>query len=125
MSWSFTEGELTCVRCLEPRPGGEVDRLLWCDECKEAARQRAAAWGWGVGAVVAASLAAVVWGIIEPEVIVGGWVAAVLAAFYLVARASREIIYGVMRIRNRPAVEAEPADPADSEPEDGRSPDAG
>lgn len=122
MSWSFGEGELTCIRCLQTREAAEVDRLLWCEECKEAGRRRAGAWGWAVGAVVAATLASVVWLVIEPEVIVGGWVAAVLAAFYLTARASREIIFGVMRVRNRQAVEAAP--PETDSGED-RSADAG
>ena len=122
MAWRFGEGELTCGRCLQTRDAEEVDRLLWCDECKEAARQRATAWGWVLGAVIAGTLAAVIWLVIEPEVIVAGWVGAVLAAFYLTARASREIIFATMRIRNRQAVEAAPPD---SESDEGRSTEQG
>lgn len=111
--------EVTCVRCLEVRPLDELDRLLWCEACRERARERARAWGWVAGLVVAAGLAAWIWVAIRPsDLIIGGWIATVMAAFWLGARVAREVFFGVMRFRNRRAAEAVPPDgPPDISPE--------
>lgn len=110
MSWRERfPGEVTCIRCLREREVEELDRLLWCDECKARARRRASRIGWLVGAVAGAVLALWIWLWIRPsDLIVGGWIAVVVAALYLCARAGREIAYGVMRFQNRKATEAVP-----------------
>jgi len=100
--------QVTCVRCLEVQDQIDVDRLLWCQGCREKARQRAKRWGWGVG-VASASLLAL-WIVVEvgPTRMVGGWIATVVASLWLGARIGSEIAYGVERYRNRRAVEAQP-----------------
>lgn len=112
--------EVTCVRCLQIRPLDELDRLLWCEACVSRAQERAKSWGWIFGAVVAVGLAIWIWVEIRPsDVIIGGWIATVLAAFWLGARLGRELFFGVMRFRNRRAAEAvPPAGPPDIEPSD-------
>ena len=110
MSWRerFPE-EVTCVRCLEVREVAELDRLLWCDECKARARRRAGKIGWLVGVLAGAVLALWIWLWVQPsDLILGGWIGVVVAALYLSARAGREIAYGVMRFRNRKAIDATP-----------------
>jgi hypothetical protein len=99
----------TCVRCLQEKDLEEMDRLLWCEECRDTARQRAGLWGWAAGAVFAAVLALWIWVFIHPsDMIIGGWIATVVAALWVGARVAREIVFGVMRFNNRKAAEAVP-----------------
>ncbi len=86
-----------------------MDRLLWCESCREAARQRSGIWGWGIGSVLAVVLALWIWFFIQPSnLVIGGWIATVVAALWVGARVAREIAYGVIRFTNRRAVEAVP-----------------
>jgi len=89
-----------------------MDRLLWCEDCRRAARQRAGRWGWGAGGLLALGLALWIWLYIQPsDLVIGGWIATVVAALFIGSRAAREIAYGVMRFSNRTAVEAVPPGP--------------
>jgi hypothetical protein len=99
----------TCVRCLQEKDLDGMDRLLWCEECRDAARQRAALWGWGSGAVFAAVIAVWIWVYQQPsDLVIGGWIAVVVAALWIGARIAREIAYGAIRFTNRKAAEAVP-----------------
>jgi hypothetical protein len=99
----------TCVRCLEEKELDGMDRLLWCEECRRAARQRAGRWGWAAGGILALGLALWIWLFIRPsDLVIGGWIATVVAALLIGSRVAREIAYGVMRFNNRNAVEAVP-----------------
>ena len=111
--------EVTCVRCLEVRPTDDLDRLLWCPACRERSARRAQRWGWLGGLVLAALLSAWILLAVRPDrdLIVGGWIATVVAAFWIGSRVVRELAYGVDRYRNRRAVEAvPPSDGPDSDP---------
>jgi hypothetical protein len=105
--------DVTCVRCLEVKSVKELDRLLWCEECRTIARRRAAIRGWVAGALVAFLLALYVWFAIQPDpdLIPGVWLALLAASLYLAARAARELFYGWDRLLNRRAVEAKPPAP--------------
>jgi hypothetical protein len=99
----------TCIRCLEEKELDQMDRLLWCQDCRDAARERAGMWGWGFGIVLATALALWIWFVIQPtDVIIGGWIGTVAAALWIGARVGREVAYGVLRFNNRKAVEAVP-----------------
>ncbi len=112
ISWRdrLPDGELTCLRCLEERPKEELDRLLWCEECVERAKRRASRIGWGSGAVIALLVGLYIWFVVQPDLslIPALWGATLAVAFYLGGRVAREIAIGVMRLRNRRAVEARP-----------------
>ena len=83
--------------------------VSWCEPCREAARRRAGHWGWGAGAVLGAALALWIWTVIQPsDLVIGGWIATVVAAFWIGGKVVREIAYGVIRFTNRRAVEAVP-----------------
>ena len=102
----------TCIRCLQEKDVELMDRLLWCEECRLLARRRAALWGWSVGALFAAVLAIWIWVFIRPSnLILGGWIATVVAGLYLSSKVAREIAYGVMRFHNRKATDATPPAP--------------
>ena len=105
--------DFTCVRCLQPKPARNLDRLLWCDECVTKARLRAAARGWIAGGGFALLLALYIWFVIQPDLslIPAAWAATLLIAFYLGARVTRELLYGLDRARNHPAAEAVPPTP--------------
>lgn len=110
--------EVTCIRCLEVRSTEELDRLLWCEECLERGRRRAVRIGWMGGGVIGLLVAAYIWFGIQPDLslIPALWGATVGVAFYLGGRVTREITFGVMRLRNQRAVEARPPeDPVESD----------
>lgn len=110
--------EVTCVRCLERRDKSDLDRLLWCEACRRRARERAVRWGWLAGGVAAAALALWIWLVIQPsDLVIGGWIATVVAALWIGSKVAREVAYGVERYRNRRAVDAVP--PTDSEAAEG------
>ncbi len=110
MTWRTSDADkVACVRCLEMKPRPDLDRILWCETCLEAAQARAATRGWIVGLVLAVTLSLWIWLYIQPSnLVIGGWVGTVLAAFYVSARVAREVFYGTDRIGNRHAVEAVP-----------------
>ena len=92
--------EVTCRLCLQPKPREDLDRLLWCDACTEAAQARAASRSWYIGLAVAVVLALWIWLYIQPSLMIGGWIGAVLGAFYVSARWAREVLYTVARMRS-------------------------
>ena len=99
----------TCVRCLQEKDLDGMDRLIWCQECRESARGRSGVWGWGIGFFLAVCLALWIWLYIQPsDLVIGGWVATVVWALWVGARVAREVAYGVMRFTNRKAAEAVP-----------------
>ncbi len=110
MSWGESHAEqVACVRCLEMKPFPDLDRLLWCEECREAAHHRAAARSWLVGLVVAVTLSLWIWFYIQPSnLVIGGWIGTVLAAFYVAARVTREVRCSAARMGERDPTEAVP-----------------
>ena len=90
--------EVPCIRCLEPRDLMELDRLLWCDACRRNVRNRAGWWGWAIGLAFGAGVAAYVWLVIRPtDLVIGGWVATVVAGIWISSKVGRELSSGVMR----------------------------
>lgn len=86
-----------------------LDRLLWCDDCRSSARNRAGWWGWLGGVLFGAAIAIYIWIVIRPtDLVIGGWFGTVMMAVWLGAKASREVAYGIMRFVNARAVEAVP-----------------
>lgn len=101
--------EVTCIRCLEVHDKMFLDRLLWCDDCRARARERAAWWGWLGGVLFGAGVAAYVWFVIRPtDLVIGGWAGTVVAAVWIGQKVAREFSYGAMRMKNAPAVDALP-----------------
>ena len=112
---------VTCVRCLVVKEQALLDRLLWCEDCREIAQERAIEVGWWVGGAVAAALVVYIWLVIEPSrTLMGAWVGLTLAAFYMASRVTKEMLYGFQRLRNSRATEAVPPvlePPADETPD--------
>lgn len=101
--------EVTCVRCLDLKDQADLDRMLWCADCRRIARNRAGWWGWLGGIVFALGVGVYVWfGVRPTDVVVGGWAATLVAAVWIGQKVAREIAYGVMRFRNARAAEAVP-----------------
>ena len=93
---------LECVRCLEIREAGDLDRLRWCERCNAVARKSAQWWGHGLGLAAAAILAAwIVWAVQPGQRYILFWLAAMLVMYRLTDRLGKELAYGVMRFRNR------------------------
>ena len=108
--------EVTCVRCLEVYDQTMLDRMLWCRDCRTRARDRASWYGWIGGLGFAGVCAAYVWLVIEPtDLVIGGWLATLVAAAWIGQKVAREMIYGAMRFRNARAAEAVPPSLEDEE----------
>ena len=100
---SVRPGDLYCVKCYQVREAEDLDRMLWCEFCLAEARRVASWFGWGLGTVLAAALALWIWLVQQPsDLVIGGWIATVVAALYLGGRVGREVAFGVLRFRNRP-----------------------
>ena len=94
---------LSCGRCRRPFSAPALDRLLWCDECVATARATAGRAGWLAGTALAAAFALWV-ALVEqpPRIVIGGWVGAILATWWLGGRIGRELCFGLLRFRGRP-----------------------
>jgi hypothetical protein len=87
----------------------EMDRLLWCEDCRSRARERAAWWGWLAGLIFAGFVAAYILLVVRPsDLVMGGWIATIVAAVWIGARIGKEVAYGVMRFMNAKASDAPP-----------------
>jgi hypothetical protein len=77
--------------------------------------------GWWVGGAITAVLAVYIWLVIEPSrTLMGAWIGVTLAAFYLSSRMTKEVVYGIERLRNSRATEAVPPEmipPPDEPPQ--------
>lgn len=105
--------EITCVRCLEVLDQTELDRLLWCTRCRAIARNKAAWLGWIGGIAFGGGVAVYIWTEIRPsDLVIGGWIATIVAAIWIGSKVARELFYGIMRMRNVHAAEATPPDTA-------------
>ncbi|MCY3943969.1 MAG: hypothetical protein OXG18_09445 [Gemmatimonadetes bacterium] len=94
--------DLRCTSCGGAQRARDLDRMLWCDGCVALARARARRIGLLSGVVVAAGLASWIYLVQRPSaMLIGGWIGAVLATLWLVARAATELSYGVLRARRR------------------------
>lgn len=100
---------MVCVRCLERKNRPDLDQLLWCEGCRAVARVRAGNRGWVAGMVLAGLLSLWIWLVVQPTLLIGAWIGTVVGALWVGSKVAREVIYGAMRIRNAPAVEAVPA----------------
>ena len=95
--------DIACANCDRTGPASNLDRHLWCERCIQAARERARRVGWVCGAVLASALALWIYLVQQPSrMLIGGWLGAVLATFWLGGRAGMEVTYGVLRFRGRP-----------------------
>ena len=109
---------VTCTRCLRERDLLDVDRLLWCVRCRAIARNRAGWWGWAIGLAFGGSVAAYIWLVIRPtDLVLGGWIATVVAGVWISSKVGRELAYGVMRFQNRAAADATPVSAPPEQPD--------
>ena len=61
---------------------------------------------------MAVGLALWIWLYIQPsDLVIGGWIATVVAALWIGSKVGREIAYGVIRFANHKAAEAVPPNP--------------
>lgn len=54
----FRADETTCRSCQRLYSGSDLDRYLWCPECRSAVRRRSAFWGRVVGFTASLGVAA-------------------------------------------------------------------
>lgn len=65
------------------------------------------------GVLFGLCVALYIWAVIRPtDLVIGGWIATVVAAVWIGSKVARELVYGIMRMRNVHAVEASPPDSA-------------
>ena len=100
-------GDFICASCGQVFRAADLDRVLWCEECIGAARRKAQRIGIWFGIGLAGALAAWVFLVEKPTIMIGGWIGAILATFWLGMRIGRELSYGILRARSgsRPPVQ--------------------
>ena len=90
--------EVECVICGETRDSTDVDRTLWCEDCRAGARARAQRLGALNGVLIAGLLSIYVWRTIQPtDLVLGGWAACMVAAGWIGMKITTEVAFGVMR----------------------------
>lgn len=90
--------EVVCTRCGETRDSTDVDRMLWCDDCRAATKARANRVGALAGVLTAILLAWYVWTAIRPsDLVLGGWAACIVAGGWIASKITREVAYGIFR----------------------------
>ena len=97
-------GDFSCAGCNEAFRATDLDRHFWCEECIAAARGKSKRVGLWAGIGLAGALAAWIFLVEKPTIMIGGWIGAVLATFWLGMRIAAELSYGIMRSRSRPAL---------------------
>jgi apolipoprotein N-acyltransferase len=100
-----------CHRCRQERTSEELDRILWCEDCQRAERRRAAWLGRAIA--FAAAIALTFWIALDVQPAADFrivWALVIIAAFYLVSRLVKELVYGLARVRNEPGARAGEAD---------------
>lgn len=95
-------GDFSCAGCERTFRSTELDRHFWCEACIASARARAKRTGWIFGSGIAAALAAWIFLVLQPTMLIGGWIGVVLATFWLCSRIATEFWYGQLRFRRRP-----------------------
>lgn len=93
-------GDFSCASCGQVVRAADLDRHLWCEECIAAARAKARRIGTWFGVGLAGALAVWVFLVEKPTIMLGGWIGAVLATFWLGMRIGRELTYGILRARS-------------------------
>ncbi len=89
-----------CQRCQEPKDRTDLDRLGWCEDCRNQAKAKAARLGWIGGTAIAALVSGYIWLTVQPtDLIPRLWLVIPIAVLWLGARLVREIAYGVIRYR--------------------------
>ena len=104
MKWTFGQvDEVACSRCGHIADRSDLDRLLWCKDCIDSVRNWAKRRSWMVGCCIGIILFAWIWFVVEPSrTLMGGWAGTVLAAIYVSARVTREVLYGAIRMKTSP-----------------------
>ena len=95
-------GDFSCASCARTCRAAELDRHLWCEECIASARARSKRVGGVFGLGLAGALAAWIFLVQQPTVLIAGWFGAILATLWLGARIGTEFWYGFQRFRRRP-----------------------
>ena len=55
---------------------------------------------WYLGLAAGGALALWIWLYVQPSnMLIGGWIGTVVGAFYVTARVTREVLYGIARVR--------------------------
>jgi|TARA_B110000438_G_scaffold46592_1_gene46768 hypothetical protein len=101
MKWRLGEvDEAICSRCGQTNDYSDLDRILWCKECVDSVLDWAKARSWVVGVCIGVALCFWIWIVVEPSnMLIGGWAGTVLAAIYVSARVTREVLYGAVRMK--------------------------
>jgi hypothetical protein len=111
---------MRCHRCRQARTTGELDRMIWCEDCLRLERRRAARWGRGLAFLAAVALALWIAIDIQPsDQFLVLWALVVIVAFYLGSRLGTELVFGIVRVRNVPGARAGEGPPSSPSPRGG------
>ena len=107
----FGASETNCCSCQQLYPASDLDRYLWCPDCRTAVRRRGARWGRLVGIVAGVAIALYVVLIVKPMQLNLLWALPPLMTYVLTSRIAVAVVQGYYRYRGSIQVQAQ------SEPE--------
>lgn len=107
----FGASETNCCSCQQLYPASDLDRYLWCPDCRAAVRRRGARWGWLAGIVAGVAVALYLVLIVKPMRLNLLWAFPPLMTYVLTSRIAVAVVQGYYRSRGSIQVQAK------SEPE--------
>ncbi len=107
----FGASETNCCSCQQLYPASDLDRYLWCPDCRTAVRRRGTHWGRLVGIVAGVAVAVYLVLIVKPMRLNLLWALPPLMTYVLTNRIAVAVVQGYYRSRGSIQVQAQ------SEPE--------
>ena len=96
----FRANETACRSCGELYPASDLDRYLWCRDCRRAIHRRGAFWGRVVGVLTSAGVACYLFLWVHPSPRFLAFYLLMLALTYvLTSRIAVAVVHGYCRAR--------------------------
>ncbi len=95
----FGADETNCRSCHQLYPASDLDRYLWCPNCRATVRRRGARLGRAVGLLAGAGVALYTVLIVQPVRLRLLWAVPALLTYVLASRIVLSVVHGYYRAR--------------------------
>jgi DNA-directed RNA polymerase subunit RPC12/RpoP len=100
---AWRESEYPCRNCGRPYPGGQLDRRMWCPDCRRIVIRRATLVGRIVGLLTALGLAAWIFSMVGPSPrFLMAYLVMIVAAYFFLYKLSQRVAFEIIRGRGVP-----------------------
>jgi hypothetical protein len=100
---SLRESDLPCANCGREFPGTQLDRGMWCADCRKVVVRRATWVGQTVALVAALSLMAYVFSVVgsSPRFMMA-YIVMIVAAYFFLFKLTQRVAFEIIRSRGVP-----------------------